>query len=354
MTLTYEKILQEMQNAFFEYSGENAALLSDIGARFQTVASELFNIVCYSDFALRQSFVHSATGDYLERHAALRGIQRKTASKAYGALTFYAAQPAEQDITVPAHTVCSVAGEPYIQFETTEAGVIPAGEESVTVAAQALEAGSAYNAKANTVTVTVNPPGYIDSVTNEEAFQGGWDDESDEALRKRILSSYRVPPTGLSTRSMEECVLQLGEVLDCHIVPQGSSALDVYLKTKTGTVSAALEDSVENALTVAYLSGAAVSVEEAQRREYALRIMLSPLHGDVQESCEAVRSAVKNYTDSVKIGESVNLADIYSLALHAAPVCDCTVTADLAVNGIIPGSESTYLVPSSITVACYE
>ncbi|MBR0412093.1 MAG: baseplate J/gp47 family protein [Eubacterium sp.] len=353
MKITYDEILKNMQNVFFEKCGQTADVYSDIGVRFQAVASELFNLACYSDFVIKQTFVQTASGKYLDKHAQMRNMQRKTAAKAHGSLTFYISEASENEITVPAGTICSVEGSEYLQFRTTQSAAVPPGELSVTVPAEALENGSAYNVKAGTVTAILNPPGYITQVENAYDFTGGWDDESDEALRKRIMASYSVPPTGLSRKSIAECVMKLDDVLDCNIVKRAANTLDVYVKTKDGTISETLESQINNALLVAYITVANTNITLATRREYSLNITVSPIEGDSQEVVEKIKQVIKDYTDGIRIGESVNLAEIYYLVSYNAPVKDCIVTSDEAINGVINGRDDSYWIPSEIAVECY-
>lgn len=354
MKITYDEILQSMQNAFFEECGENAELVSDIGARFQAVASELFNLACYSDFVLRQAFVQSASGEYLDRHAEMRDTARKTGAKATGEITFYAAEVSESDIEIPAGTICSVAGSSYIQFVTTESGVIEAGEESVTLSAEALEAGSAYNAKAGTITVLVTPPGGVDRVENEFAFVGGWDAESDSALRKRLLASYSVPPTGLSRKSIAECVMKIDDVLDCNIVKHAANDMYVYVKLKYPELTEEISAAINNAILVAEVTIVEPQIELATRDEYTLTITVNTDETDANAVYSAIRNAVKDYTDGIRIGEDVSLSEIYSIATHTANVHDCVVSSDSAINGIIGSAEDTYLTPDEIVVKGYE
>ena len=343
-----------MQNAFYEICGENAELLSDIGARFQAVASELFNLACYSEHVMKQAFVQTASGEYLDRHAEMRDMTRKTASKASGELTFFAAEVSENDIEIPVGTICSVDGKEYIQFATTESAVIEAGELSVTVPAVALKNGSAYNVKAGKITVIVNPPGSVDSVNNEFAFCGGYDNESDDALRKRLLSSYRVPSTGLSLQSMKEGIMKLDDVIDCYITKPGVFALNVYVRTKSGELSQEISDSIQNSLLFSYISQIHLNIYEASPVEYSLTVTVNPLFGDSESVIDDILCAVKNYTDGVKIGESISLAEIQSVAAKAAAADNCIATSPQAVNGTIVGSASTYLIPDEIVVQCYE
>lgn len=341
-----------MKNAFFEICNENVDLMSDLGARFQAVASELFSLFCYSEYVLQQAFPQTASGQYLEYHAALRDIKRKTASRAYGTLTFFAADENETDIEIPKGTVCSIKEHPYIQFETTENAVIEAGQTSVTVLSQALENGEQYNAKEDTVTVMVNPPTSVLSVTNADAFTGGWDDESDEALRKRILASYRIPQMGVSSKSIAEAVIKLDDVLDCNIIKSGESTIYAYVKTKSNTISDELKQQIEDALMIAKITSSSVIIELAKCMEYDLVVDIEA--SDISGVEESVSSAIKNIAESVRIGESIILNKLSFAALAVSNANYCEAGSPAAVNGVINADSDTYLKLKSITVNCYE
>ena len=343
-----------MQNAFFEITGENADLLSDIGARFKAVASELFNLACYGDFVMKQAFVQTATGEYLDSHAALRDMTRKTATKARGQLTFSVSEPAENNIVIPANTICSVDGREFLQFRTMQSGTISAGSRSVSVNAEAMEYGSDYNVKRDAVTVIVNPPGYVEAVVNTIDFSGGCDDETDEMLRKRILQSYSVPATGLSRYSIAECIMKNSDVLDCNIVKDSPATLTVYVRTKNGSMTSRLTQKIQDALMVAELTSASTEIELAQPSEYTLNISVTPRHNDSDEVIEQITKAVKDFCYSVRIGECINLSDIYYTACSAADVKECAVASPYAYNGVITCPQDMYLTPYSITVTCNE
>ena len=354
MKITYDSILQRMQNAFFEISGENAELLSDIGARFQAVASELFNLACYSDYVRRQAFIQTAGGEYLDRHAEMRDMTRKAASKAYGEITFYAAEISENDIEIPSGTICSVDGKEYIQFATTESAVITAGSESVTVPAEALKGGSSYNAKAGTVTVLVNPPGSVDRVTNEYDFKGGNDAETDDALRKRLLRSYCVPPTGMSLKSMADVVMKIDGVLDCNLMSDDENGLFVYLRTKNDLLTQELEDEINNALLLAELTDTDITVSLASATQYTLNVSFVTNNESADEATQAVQKAVKEYTDSLRIGENLRLSDIESVAAQAADIRDCIALSPSSASGVIVSAPDSYLSAQEIVVQAYE
>lgn len=65
MNLTYEEILENMKKAYFDECKVNVDNMSDLGKRFETVASELFALSCYGDYIFKQAFVQTATENTL-------------------------------------------------------------------------------------------------------------------------------------------------------------------------------------------------------------------------------------------------------------------------------------------------
>ena len=190
MNLTYDEILNTMKAEFCKERGEAVKELSDLEARFKAVASEIYSVSAYGDFILKQSFPQTATGEYLDRHAELRSIIRKEASFASGTVTVARTENSIGSVmTIPKGTVFSAANQPFIQFATEKAYSLAASAETISVSVKALKAGSDYNIKAGTVMTVVNPPAYLASAVSKTDFSGGWDRESDEGLRERILSS---------------------------------------------------------------------------------------------------------------------------------------------------------------------
>ena len=145
MKETYNNILNSMRTAYFEECGFEPAASSDLELRFKAVASEIFSAYSYAQFVLKQGFPQTATGEYLDMHAQLRGIERKTATRALGKLLFSIAEPLESDVSIPKNTVCASASRSFVQFATDEAAVIPAGQTSVSVNASAIASGAQFN-----------------------------------------------------------------------------------------------------------------------------------------------------------------------------------------------------------------
>ncbi|MFR5875364.1 MAG: baseplate J/gp47 family protein [Eubacterium sp.] len=343
-----------MKTTFFEQCGENVDLMGDIGARFQAVASELFSLSCYGDFILKQAFPQTASGQYLDYHAALRDMKRKSPSKASGELMFSVYEKMDEDIEIPKGTICSVQDYPYIQYETVSAAVIKAGDLGVTVNTIAIEPGHAYNAAAETITVMVNPPSGVAAVTNMNEFIGGCDDESDDALRKRILCSYSVPPTGVSAESIRESILKSDDVLDCIVLNNIGLSMIVYLKTKRGVLDEQVIDDVKNMLMIAEITSLETHVALAKAKEFDLNIDASSAAGGGAELEQKIREAVYDYIGSLRIGETLNLAKISYKLSDIDGLEYCEINSADAIQSAIYCDNRSYLKLRELSVNCYE
>ncbi len=123
-------------------------------------------------------------GSFLDYHAATRGLARKPAVKAEGAVevsgTAGTEIPAGFQFSTPA------AGDsPGVSFITNVAAMLTGTPVSIPVTAQ--EAGKAGNVSAGMIQLMDAPMTGIQSVTNSLPTKGGIDDESDEDLSARIV-----------------------------------------------------------------------------------------------------------------------------------------------------------------------
>lgn len=306
LKITYDEILNNMKNAFYEKSGENVDLMSDLGARFQAVASELYSLSCYGDYILRQSFPQTASGTELDYHAALRDITRKSASKSSGELTFYVDEPIETELTVPKGTVCSVKDSPYIQFET-----------------------------------------------RGEAFIGGTDDETDESLRRRILSAYSVAPTGVNESAFEQAITRIDDVVDCKFM-RSNALYTIYLRTKSGTLPISLSNKVSNAAQIITMAGCYSTTKLASELPTDLCVYINKSAFENEKLKSALIEEIKRYFDRLKIGESLNLNKLIYSLMRDESLTYCNITDKNGKGGSVWCYDTSYLTPGEIKVAAYD
>ena len=235
-----ETIYQEMLAAYGERRGGQIEEDCELAVRLWAAAAQVQALEAQADWVLAQSFPQTAAGEYLDRHAAVRGLKRQAAAKAVGTLTFTAATAQTGALTVPEGTVCMTEGA--VRFRTTELGTIPAGETSVTVAAEAVETGAGGNVGAGAVHVLTACPVAVTAVTNEAPFTGGLAEETDEALRVRVLDTFLRLPNGANAAWYELTACRHAGVTSAKAVgrARGIGTVDVYVSTPEGVPGQAL------------------------------------------------------------------------------------------------------------------
>lgn len=355
MRATYQEITDKMRAAFFDACGEKPEDLPELDARFRSVATEVYALSVFGDHVQSQVFADTARGEDLDRHAADVGLQRKSASAATGALTFSLAQAAAAAVTVPADTVCSVAGQPYLQFATTKAATIPAGELAVDVPAVSLGKTTAHNVEPGCITVMVNPPAGISAVTNSAAFTGGAAVETDAALRRRICRVQQVPPNGVNTACLAAAVEQLEDVLSCSVCPGSADYIvTVYVRSRQGTVDDALRLAVTEKLDILTLAGCFIDVQAAKRQPVQLVCSAQILAGaDPTTVQSALESQLKELCSARAIGASLHPSAL-AAELQTDGLCGTPeVHAAGERSGVIPCGTGEYLEVSAVEVTCY-
>ena len=138
--------------------------------------------------ATQQWDIDTLAGQELEQFVNLFGFGRLLGRHAVGTITFTTTFAATENIIIPAGTQAYAGATPTrgeIYFATTTAGIIPKGQFTTEVPAQATVAGLAGNVGSGGITGFVAQFG-ITGIANNSPFSGGLDAESDTALRERF------------------------------------------------------------------------------------------------------------------------------------------------------------------------
>ena len=326
-----------MRNCFAEHAGFLPGNGCDGAVRLYALAAQIQSLLSQSDWALAQCFPQTAQGVYLDYHAQTRGITRGSASFASGQLLFSASGTVASPLAIEAGTVCMT--NTGIRFATTERAVIPTGASSVSVPAQAEESGVSGNAAANSITVFSALPTGIVSCTNPLSFTGGGDAENDDALRVRILDSFRRIPNGANAAYYEREAMNFPEVAAAKAVgrARGIGTVDVYVSTQSGLPSeellerirAVLQEKREIAVDLQVLSpdekSVSVSAEISVREGYSF-----------EETAQRVEEVIEAYFNGTMLGQDILTAQLGALIYGTegvanyhllSPVSDLTVGA---------------------------
>lgn len=231
--LTYEEILAQMKQKFKQESGFEADDATDIGIRLRLLAGQLFSQSQQISFVAKQVFLQTATGEYLDKHAQMRGMTRRSATKSHGTVRFSVAQAAVADIVIPKGTLCAVSGDSTQTYETTQQATLLLGQVQVDVPTIAVNSGEKGNAAKGVVTMLVNPPQGITAVTNITEMTGGSEQESDNLLRDRVFESYRQLANGANLEYYKEIATKNSRVISANAIAtaRGAGTVDVVFDT---------------------------------------------------------------------------------------------------------------------------
>lgn len=355
MGLTYNEIENNMKTAFFEKCGKNPEKNSFEEKVIEALAAELYGLSCQGDYILKQSFVQTATGEYLDMLGEMRDCTRKDKSKAVGILKFYNSQEAEEEIPIKKGTVCSVYGKPYIQFETTEDAVIAVGGLSVEVPAQALDGGDEYNAPAGEIKVMVNAPVMVENVINENEFTGGNDIESDSSFRKRIIGNYTIPANGMGRASVENKIKKLDYISDCRIIDTDTAGnFNIVVIARDGEgITAERSIEIRQSLGFAKMLGIVVYISTANAYSVDVTANVTAVaSADRDEISNYVKKALAEIFSERKIGKSISVSKITREILRNEDIVDVNFYCNGIVNGEFVCPSKSYLKLSKSVVNC--
>nr|WP_319489379.1 baseplate J/gp47 family protein [uncultured Caproiciproducens sp.] len=337
--VSYNEILTRMQNQFTSFSGYAPDDASDIGIRMKVLAGEVYSISSAIDWLKMQTFAQSAQGDQLDLRAQERGLARKQPFAASGQITFQRGTPLWYDASIPAGTVCSTSGDNPVRYATTEAAILKSGDLSVAVSAKAEQGGRSGNTQPGTITVMVTPPPAIEGVTNQSAFSGGEDSESDSEFRARLMQSYASISNGTNAAFYRECALKYDGVYSVGVVPRenGAGTVSLYLGGRGGTPPAEVISRVQSDLNLLREVNVDVKAAAAQTVPVNINISITPSNAVAEEdalaACERV---IRDYFDDLSVGEPVILTAlgvrIFASGKIKNYIYNTTVTTDRKMN----------------------
>ncbi len=320
---TYEQILKRMTEKYEERTGTSPDNASDIGIRMRVLAGEVFALQAEYEYVKRQMFPDTAEGEYLDRHAAQRGLSRRSAAKAQGEIRFYIDAAHDYDIVIPEGTVVSTRGENAQRYETLEEAVISSGRLAVTCMARALSGGADGNAAADEISIIVTPVDSLLKVVNEYMLTDGSDEETDEQLRRRVLDSFVNIPNGTNRAFYIQSALEVEGVhaAGASAGVRGAGTLDIYVCDDSGNASEELKRRVKNHLEVLREINVDIEVSELLPAAVDIYISVTVKSGyDFEDVTLNISQAVDEYFSVIRAGENFYLSDVGEYIEHAEGV----------------------------------
>lgn len=176
-------------------TGEIAVLIYRSGQRAlsEAFSSAQLDLYANADTEVKQLFVRTAEGEYLDKHGEYTGVARLAADVASGTFAFSGTVGATQA------SGAKLVREDGVEYETTVLATVGGGGTG-TVAIECTTEGADGNCDSGTVLTWQSPSAGIDPTGAVTAdIVNGRDEELDEDYAERILDERSRPPQGGST-----------------------------------------------------------------------------------------------------------------------------------------------------------
>jgi uncharacterized phage protein gp47/JayE len=229
---TEEEILQRMLDALPDDIDKSEG--SYIWDSLMPAAIEVAKTAEWAREILRRGFTSTTFGEYLDFKASERGLYRQPAEKATGSVTFQGTEgvviPIGTRVATPSDNVTA-----SIEFETTEQVTLDVNG-TATAAIIAIDAGSSGNVKSGSITIIVNNISGVSSVSNTNGTSDGFDIESDEGLKTRILEENQKAEGAGNSSDYVSWAKQIAGVGDVIVDPlwNGSNTVRVIIIDRNG------------------------------------------------------------------------------------------------------------------------
>lgn len=188
---------------------------------------------------LTQATPSSATGAWLDLHAASVDLSRRPATKARGMVRFFRTAESGQDtnITIPAGRIVRTLPDGtgrIFRYGTVATAVLPAGADHADVEVEAEDYGAAANASVGQICELVTPVTGISGVSNPADWlvSEGADEETDASLQRRYALQWQANNGCTKFAYMAWALSVPGvasvSILDRH--PRGQGTVDIVVR----------------------------------------------------------------------------------------------------------------------------
>ncbi|EKZ3215116.1 baseplate J/gp47 family protein [Salmonella enterica] len=259
-----------------------------------------------TDNVLRNLFLMTAAGPFVDLFAAALKLARKEATRAAGKITFTKSAP-DNSVTVPAGTLIQTERINGIIYTvtTTEQVIIPAGTQSALIDATATDSGAAFNLAPGYYQILPKAIDGIASVRNGDDWltTPGADRESDDELKDRCRNQFNLAGsyhTDAVYRSLiaAQAGLTIDRIFFLHDAPRGPGTANAYLLLDTGVISQPYIDSVNDYIMTQGHHGHGDDMRcfamPETRHDLAVTVYVENLSNISSDDIDALKSGAEN------------------------------------------------------------
>lgn len=313
---------------------------SDNYVRACAIAAVLEDVYAHQTWVLRQAFPDLADPDYMEKMANQRGIRRRAAVAASGAVRFSGLE----GVNVPVGQ--QVFTESGIYYTTTEALLIGA-DGTVEIPATAVVPGAGGNLTAAAAVTVSIPPTNIDTVATVLSMTGGTDTETGDALLERLLLRLQEEAQGGNETDYKRWALEVAGVERVYVFDarRGAGTVDVVPLPASGVPSTTLLGLVQEILDARRPIGMRPTLGVLALAPTQVLVEVSAEIGVASDyTLEGVRDQIEASVDTVFAalgpGDSLVRAQLVAAIMAVPGVADVTLH-EPAANVTSSVTEST-------------
>lgn len=327
--ISYDELVQRMNTAYVKQTGFVPNEASDTAVRFRVLAGEVYSLLTNLEWLKQSLLPQTAVGEQLDKLAQEQGLNRAAAACAQGKLQFTITQDAIVPAVLPIGMRCTTDGNNPVLVETLEELRLPieAGKAAF-IKAKTVETGAAGNVAAGAVTVLVTANPYVASVTNPQAFTGGRDAQTDSQLREQLLELGKQQSNGTNLAFYRQLAEQQAGVTSAYVqaaVP-AAGEVTVWLAGSGTAVSDAVVQQVQQVMDEARELNVKVHVYPAKTTPVAVAVIVQEKDGQSESAVsDAVRQVVQSGFAALKVGETVNAAQVCAWGYNTGLVQNITV-----------------------------
>ncbi len=256
-------------------------------------------------------------------------FSRRQAKKAYGNLTITFSTTTTSEVVISAGTSFESGLSAYMgvaTFETLKNYVVAPGSTYATVEVYCTNSGTIGNFPKNTITRMLNSMANIKSITNEQDFLTGSDEETLAAVQKRFRDFVETRSRG-TLKAIDYGTRLVEDITGVYVYEQ-TGLITVYCHDNNGNLSDDLKAQVETSLETYRPAGVKMVVSPVSRISFDLEVTAFTDSEHLTSSFNTeVVLGVTNFLNTKTVGQNYVEAEITRLVMNMGDTSVTNVTA---------------------------
>lgn len=321
------KSFQDILKGMVDWTAQNSSKLIDfsvgsvIRTLYEAVATEIEELY----FRMYQNFQWAIENSIYESF----GFSKLPATEAYGdlKLTFTGELPVALEIPEGTRFMASLPNNTTLYYETRQDYIIPMGSSEAVIRVYCTVPGTIGNVAANTITRMVNPIQYVSTVTNEQRFITGKDEETDSARRARFANYVQTRSRG-TKKALEYGVLEIPQVSGVYVDDSQIGIVRIYAHDAAGDLPDDVKNQIIQNIENYRPAGIPVIVLPTVKilQDVEVNLELDTLYNN-GNFIQYIKDSIENYLNSFSTSEDLLLSDLNAFirSIDTIGIKNCTI-----------------------------